>query len=339
MITMKPAENTIRKFMVAIAVISFVTFSLASISCAAGNLMRGQISITPEQKTFLSPEEAVLAFVAALTKNDDKELVEIFGSGGKQLVISGDPVDDQEQRSRFLRLYQERNSLIAQGTDRIILVGKEDYPFPVPLVKKADSWRFDSTKGREEILCRRIGANELHTIQTMLAIVDAQREYAMKDRDNDGLLAYADKFESDAGTHNGLYWKTKQGEQPSPLGELVAKARAEGYRKGKSEKSSPYHGYVFRILKKQGSHADGGGYDYVVKGRMIGGFAVVAYPAKYRSSGVMTFIVNHDGVVYQKDLGPATAKIAHQISMFDPGSGWKKVEESATLQPAPETAK
>jgi hypothetical protein len=167
----------------------------------------------------------------------------------------------------------------------------------------------------------------------MLAIVDAQREYAMQDHDGDGLLAYAEKFASDPGKKNGLYWKTIEGEKPSPLGELVAKARAEGYSKGKKGKQSPYHGYVFRILTKQGSHAAGGKFDYIVKNRLIGGFAVVAYPATYGSSGVMTFIVNHEGVVYQKDLGLQTPKTAKSMKSFDPGPGWKKVEEGASSKP------
>jgi len=194
-------------------------------------------------------------------------------------------------------------------------------------VKKGDTWLFDAKKGKDEILNRRIGQNELSTIQTMLAIVDAQREYAMKDLDGDGILEYAEKFRSDANKKNGLYWETKEGEEPSPLGELVASARAEGYTKaGAKDNPSPFHGYYFRMLKKQGKHAAGGAFDYVVKGQQIGGFAVVAYPATYGNSGVMTFIVNHEGVVYQKDLGKNTAKTAKDMKTFDPDKTWKKVE-------------
>jgi hypothetical protein len=172
-----------------------------------------------------------------------------------------------------------------------------------------------------------VGENELSTIQTLLAVVDAQREYAMHDRDNDGFREYAEKFGSDPGKKNGLYWKTDPGEEPSPLGELVADARAEGYsRTGPQQGPIPFHGYYFRMLKKQGKHASGGAFDYMVKNKMIGGFAVVAYPAAYGSSGVMTFMVNHEGVVYQKDLGKDTAKAAKAMASFDPDKTWRKVE-------------
>jgi len=204
------------------------------------------------------------------------------------------------------------------------VIGKDDWPFPIPLVKKGDSWFFDTEKGREEVLNRRIGQNELSTIQTMLAIVDAQREYAVKDLDGDGVPEYARKFMSDPGKKNGLYWETKEGEELSPLGPAAAQAREEGYKKS-GNKPIPFHGYYYRILESQGKNAAGGAYDYVVKGKMIGGFAVVAYPAKYGNSGVMTFLVNHDGVVYQKDLGKITAKTANAMKKFDPDSTWKKV--------------
>ena len=209
----------------------------------------------------------------------------------------------------------------------VLVIGEKDWPFPIPLVKKADQWIFDTKAGKEEILNRRIGENELSTVQTLLAVVDAQREYAMNDRDNDGLLEYAEKFRSDPGKKNGLYWETKEGEQPSPLGELVADARAEGYtRAGTKQSPIPFHGYYFRMLKKQGKHAAGGAFDYVVKNNMIGGFAVVAYPAVYGSSGVMTFVVNYEGVVYEKDLGKNTVKTAKAMTSFDPDKTWKKVE-------------
>ena len=189
--------------------------------------------------------------------------------------------------------------------------------FPIPLVKKGEVWSFDTDKGREEILNRRIGENELSTIQTMLAIVDAEREYAMKDDDSDGVPEYAQKFLSDPGKKNGLYWETKEGEEPSPLGPAAAQAKKEGYKKS-GDKPIPFHGYYYRILKAQGKNAAGGAYDYVVKGKMIGGFAVVASPAKYGNSGVMTFLVNHDGVVYQKDLGKKTEQAARQHKEIRP---------------------
>jgi hypothetical protein len=205
-------------------------------------------------------------------------------------------------------------------------LGNEDWPFAVPIVKKEGLWYFDTKQGKEEILARRIGLNELSAIKACLAYVDAQREYALKDRDGDGLLEYAQKFRSDQGKKNGLYWEVKAGEGQSPLGPFFAAAQQKGYTGKAGGKPIPYHGYYYRILNGQGKSAPGGAYDYMAKGNMIGGFALVAYPAKYASSGVMTFIVNHDGVVYQKDLGKNTEKAAQAMKLFNPDSTWKKVE-------------
>jgi len=286
-----------------------------------------QADAAVKQKGFATPDEAVKAFAAAMESNDEKELLSIFGTAAKELISSGDPVSDKQRREMFISDYNRKNKLVQEGSRMVLNVGEKDWPFPVPLVKKGDQWFFDTKAGKEEILNRRIGENELSTVQTLLAIVDAQREYAMNDRDNDGLLEYAEKFGSDPGRKNGLYWKTNPGEEPSPLGELVADARAEGYgRTGLKQGPIPFHGYYFRILKKQGKHAAGGAFDYVVKNNMIGGFAVVAYPAVYGSSGVMTFVVNHEGVVYEKDLGKNTAKTAKAMNSFDPDQTWKKAE-------------
>jgi hypothetical protein len=280
-----------------------------------------------KQKGFASPEDAVKAFVAASRANDDKELIAILGSGAKDLLYSGDPVSDKERRKRLLEGYDKKNSLVKEGEKMVLVLGENDWPYPIPLVKQGGKWIFDTKAGKEEVLNRRIGQNELHTIQTMLAIVDAQREYATKDEDGDGLLEYAEKFHSDSGKKNGLYWETKAGEEPSPLGELVAQARAGGYQKmGNTHKPMPFQGYYFRMLRKQGKNAPGGAFDYVVRGNQIGGFAVVAYPAHYRNSGVMTFIVNHDGTVYQKDLGRKTAEKAMAMTQFDPDKTWNKAE-------------
>jgi hypothetical protein len=299
------------------ALVVFMTFALGGAN--AGPALT--------QKGFATPEEAVRAFAAAMRSNDQKELLAIFGPGAIELVSSGDPVSDQQRRERFIGDYDRRNRLAADGAKLVIVIGEKDWPFPVPLVKKGDQWVFDTQAGREEILNRRVGENELSTVQTLLAVVDAQREYAMKDRDNDGLREYARKFGSDPGQKNGLYWETQPGEAPSPLGELVADARAEGYRRsGAKQGPIPFHGYYFRILTQQGKHAPGGAFDYIVKNNMIGGFAVVAYPAAYGSSGVMTFMVNHDGVVYEKDLGQSTAKAAAGMTSFDPDPSWKKVD-------------
>ena len=281
-----------------------------------------------KQKGFASPEDAVKAFVAASKANDDKEIIAIVGSGAKDLLYSGDPVSDKERRKRLLEAYDKKNSLVKDGEKMVLVMGENDWPYPIPLVKQGEKWIFDTKAGKEEALNRRIGQNELHTIQAMLAIVDAQREYAAKDKDGDGLLEYAEKFHSDPGKKNGLYWETKAGEEPSPLGDEVAQARAGGYQKmGKTQKPMPFQGYYFRMLRKQGKNAPGGAYDYVVRGNQIGGFAVVAYPAQYRNSGVMTFLVNHDGTVYQKDLGKNTAAKAKAIMQFDPDKTWNKAEE------------
>jgi hypothetical protein len=282
-------------------------------------------------KRFGSPEEAVQAFVAALRAPDTKALLGILGSEGRTLVVSGDPVADQQSRETFLQAYDEGNKLVTSGTTATLQVGADDWPFPIPLVKQADHWRFDVREGREEILARRIGRNELNTIQTCLAYVDAQREYYATDHKGDGILEYARQFASTPGKRDGLYWPTSPGEQPSPLGDLVVRARAEGYRGGAAS-PIPFHGYLYRILKAQGPAAPGGDYDYVVRGHMIGGFGLVAFPAQYGVSGVMTFIVNHDGVVYQKDLGPGTRSTAFAMKKFNPDSTWTRAEmpEGAT---------
>jgi hypothetical protein len=306
--------STLYLFNIILAVMVIMTFAGTSFAAV-------------KQKTFVSAEEAVKALITAAKNNDDKEVSAIFGADAKDLIYSGDAVADKERREKFLKAYDEKNSLSPEGENMILVIGKNDWPFPIPLVKKGKSWFFDTQKGKEEILNRRIGENELSTIQACLAILDAQREYAIKDFDGDGLAEYAEKFRSDPGKKNGLYWETKEGEEPSPLGEVFAKARTEGYfQKGKKSNPEPYHGYYYHILQSQGKHAPGGAYDYIVKGNMIGGFAVVAWPAKYGNSGVMTFVVNHDGVVYQKNLGKDTGKVAKAMKKYDPDKTWKKVQ-------------
>ncbi|OPY90216.1 MAG: hypothetical protein A4E73_02602 [Syntrophaceae bacterium PtaU1.Bin231] len=289
-------------------------------------LMQGPaLAAKDKQKAFESPEAAVEALLQALRGDDEKALLSIFGTGGKSLISSGDAVDDRDRRGRFVRLYEERHRLEEAADGKLVLhVGNTDWPFPIPIVKTGEMWRFDTKQGREEILNRRIGENEHEAIKTCLAIVDAQREYAAADRDGDGLLEYARKFRSTPGKMDGLYWDVRPGEQPSPLGPLIAKARGEGYARG--EKPAPYNGYFFRILTAQGKNARGGAYSYLVKGKMVGGFAVVAYPATYGVSGVKTFIVNHEGVVYEKDLGPGTARMAKAMKLYNPDETWEKAQ-------------
>jgi hypothetical protein len=296
-------------------------------------LSQAAFAAAAQQKTFTSAEEAVKAAIAAARKNDDTELLAIFGAKAKELISSGDAIADKQRRERFLKAFDEKNRLVKEGENTVIVIGNNDWPFPIPLVKKGNNWLFDTEAGREEILNRRIGENELNTIQVLLAVVDAQREYAMKDRDGNGLLEYAQKFISDAGKKNGLYWEMKQGEDPIPIGPLVAEAMREGYKAPQpGGKPTPYYGYYYKLLTAQGKNAPGGAYEYLVKGKLIGGFAVVAYPATYENSGVVTFIVNHDGVVYEKDLGKNTEKTAQAMKLFDPDKAWKKAQEATAAK-------
>ena len=301
-------------------------WSLASLVFVAAVMLTCSLSFAAaaQQRTFSSAEEAVKAAIAAAKKGDDKELTAIFGPGSTALMHSGDAVADKQRRAEFLKAYDERNRLVTEGENTILVVGKNDWPLPIPLVKKGNGWIFDAAKGKEEVLNRRIGQNELNAIQVALAYVDAQREYAMKDRDRDGLLEYARSFRSESGKRNGLYWPVKSGEEESPLGPMAARAVKEGYRA--SDKPFPFHGYYYRILTAQGKDAAGGAYSYIVKGSMIGGFALVAYPADYGNSGVMTFIVNHEGKVFQKDLGKNTGTIAAAMKEYNPDKTWTSAQ-------------
>jgi hypothetical protein len=302
-------------------------FLITALAVFLGLSFAACTSSPPKENEFKSPADAVHALVKAVRDGGEKELLAVLGPEAKELIDSGDEVADREKKQSFLKAYDEENSIVPDGENFQLVIGKNDWPFPIPLVKKGDWWVFDTASGKEEILNRRIGKNELDTIQVLLAIVDAQREYAMEDRDGDSLLEYAQTFGSDPGKKNGLYWPTQEGEKPSPLGELVANARAEGYTSKDSQGNHvPYHGYYYRILTAQGKNAPGGAYDYIVNGKMIGGFAVIAFPAEYGNSGIMTFIVNHDGVVYQKDLGENTTELAEAITLFDPDETWVKAQ-------------
>ena len=277
-----------------------------------------------KQKSYASPEEAVKALIDAVKADNNQELLAIFGPEGKEMISSGDEVADKKAREKFLSDYEEKNKLEKETPDKVVLdTGSEDWPFPIPIVKKGETWVFDTKAGKDEILNRRIGRNELDTIAVMHAYVDAQREYVSKDRDGNGDIEFAQKIISTKGKHDGLYWKAKEGEEESPFGPLIAEATKGGY----TSKTSPYHGYYYKILKEQGKNAQGGQYVYVVNGKMILGFALLAYPASYGSSGIMTFLINQDDVVYQKDLGKNTAKIAESITRYNPDKTWTKVEE------------
>jgi hypothetical protein len=290
-------------------------------------LMLGAFSVAAafaapiKQRTFATTDEAVKALIEAVKSGDRAALVGVVGPEAENALLSGDAVADRATADRFISRFEKKNAIVPSGENRATLtIDTDDWPFAYPLVKTAGGWRFDTKAGNEELLARRIGENELNVMNVMLAIVDAQREYALLDRDGDGLPEYATKFASTPGKKDGLYWKTGPGEPLSPLGNLVSRATGEGYTKSVGPRA--YHGYYYRMLPGQGPEARGGAYNYTVKGKTIGGFAVIAYPAKYANSGVMSFMVNHDGVVYEKDLGPNSEGAARAITRFNP-AGWK----------------
>jgi Protein of unknown function (DUF2950) len=279
------------------------------------------------QELFNTPETAVDALVSAAKSQDREAVLRVLGPDGRAIVISGDSVADRNARERFLSAYDAKHAIELEGDGtRTLIAGNDDWPFPIPLVNKDGEWRFDTKAGLDEILRRRVGRNELSAIQVSLAYVQAQNEYAALDPGGLGPHAYAQRIVSRPGKKDGLYWPTADGEAPSPLGDLAARAAAEGYKTGGGP--IPYHGYYYRILTRQGASASGGAYDYVVKGKMIGGFALLAFPAQYGNSGIMTFMVNHDGTVFQKDLGPNTAARARNINSFAPDQTWTKVDAS-----------
>lgn len=303
-------------------------FAIAVI--ATSTLILGP-ALTPAhaaQKSFASPEEAVTALVAAATSGSRNELLSLFGPGSEKLFLSGDKVADKRNLDNFVAEFQKNHKIVNQSdTKAMLFVGKDEWPLLIPIVKKGTEWRFDTKAGEQDLLDLRIGRNELAAIQVVQAYVDAQREYYLADPNRDGVLEYASKFHSTTGKKDGLYWPAKDCEQESPMGPLVAQGRAKGYAIEKGKKA-PYYGYYYKILKAQGKDAQGGEYDYMANGHMIGGFALVAYPARYGVSGVQTFIVNHSGVVYEMDLGPDTDKIASKMTRFNPDSSAKKVDVS-----------
>ncbi|MBN8959417.1 MAG: DUF2950 domain-containing protein [Rhizobiales bacterium] len=302
------------------------------LGAAAAIVMTGLL-VVPEahaQQTFKSAESAADALVAAARASNRQQVIAVLGPGSAELASSGDPVQDEETRKEFVAAYDAKHSINREdGKPATLVIGQDDFPFPIPLVEKNGSWSFDTSAGREEILARRIGRNELAAIQIALAFYDAENEYADMMPKMDGLSVYAQRIVSQPGKKDGLYWPTAQGEPESPIGEAVADASQRGYRVGKGE---PYYGYRFKVLTRQGPAAPGGELDYVIDGKMVGGFGLVAWPAEYGNSGIATFMINHRGDVYQKDLGPDTHKIASRISRFNPDHTWKKVVETQEVR-------
>ena len=279
-----------------------------------------------KQKVFGSPEEAMKALVETVQADDRKGALAVLGTEGEDIIDSGDKVQDKDAQDRFVKAYQEKVDYVKEKEDRVsVIIGNDNWPFPIPIMKRGEGWVFDTKAGREEMLNRRIGRNELSTIQVCLGYVEAQREYASTDREQDGIVQYAQKVLSDPYRRNGLYWEAGEGELPSPLGPFIAQAARKGYTK-KGDKPIPYHGYYFKILTRQGPNAPGGAYSYVINGHMVAGFALVAWPTEYAVSGVMTFIVNQNGTVYQKDLGPKTEAIVKAMTLYNPDRTWKRAQ-------------
>jgi hypothetical protein len=290
-------------------------------------LMRVMAQEPETQESFTTPGSAVKALVKALETDDKTALLAVLGPDGKEVISSGDEVSDRKGEAWFVDSYKAQHALVASGPSREILtIGANAWPMPIPLVKSAGKWHFDSAAGKEEILYRRIGANELGAIAVSRGYVEAQKLYAAEGHDSQPAGIYASRLLSEPGKQNGLYWETKEGESTSPAGPFLAKASAGGYNLQSAQQ--PYHGYLYRILKAQGPAAPGGAKSYEVDGKLTGGFALVAFPAEYRNSGVMTFIVNQQGRVYQKDLGEQTAELANAMTEFNPDKSWTLVPAS-----------
>ncbi len=308
-----------------------VTILAAFLVCAALIAVWSMpIIAAPSQKLFSTPEDALKALTGAVKMHDNAALDQLFGPSAKDLR-SSDEVQAASEFDEFSKHVAEKASLVKETDSKVIIyLGNENWPFPIPLVKVNDQWLFDTAAGKEEILNRRIGEDELTAILVCHTYVKAQREYVLHDWDGDGILAYAQKLRSDPGRKNGLFWRHASGEAVSPLGELVAQARMEGYKKEKSlfkEQPVPFHGYYFKILTKQGAHGPGGKYDYIINGNMVAGFALVAFPSNWGKSGVMSFIVNQQGKVFQKNLGPDTLKIVEEMQSYDPDETWTPARE------------
>jgi hypothetical protein len=288
-----------------------------------GCLLTTSLAQQVGQTTFSSPEDASGALVAATRSNDEKAMLDILGPEGKKIVASGDDAEDAQSRANFVEKYGEMHRLVKEPDGTTVLyIGARNWPTPIPLMDKGGLWYFNTEAGKQEILYRRIGRNELSAIRVCQELVAAQKEFRSTHSDQ-----YAREIFSEPGQHNGLYWKAADGEPQSPIGPLVAAAVAEGYTKTQDGAPTPYRGYYYRIVTRQGKNSPGGSKSYMVNGKLTGGFAFVAYPAKYRSSGVKTFIVGLDGVVYEKDLGPKTNVVAGTMKEYNPTSSWQEAED------------
>lgn len=298
-----------------IAVIIFLLLAAPLVSAAEEN----------RQKTYTEAEDAVAALLAALQKKDIHDLLDVFGSQYEEELVGGDEVASRENREIVAKAMQTRTDLVEDGKDRkILIIGSEDWPLPFPLIREKRGWRFDTAAGIEEIINRRIGRNELNAISTCHAYIDAQVEYASEDRDGDEVLEYAQVITSTEGKKDGLFWEAEEGEEMSPFGPFVADAK--GYLEGR-DPGDPFKGYYYKIITRQGANAPGGRYDYIINGNMIAGFGLIAFPADYGNSGVMTFMCNHTGKVYEKDLGPDGDLIAAGIDEYNPDDSWQLTED------------
>jgi hypothetical protein len=295
-----------------------VAAALLALGCS-----KHETAQTAAALTFDTPDAAVNELMTALEKHDKGAVLRILGPGTENLVDSGDPVTDGAARDAFMEKFRAHHELVAGGpNDAILQVGEDNWPLPIPLVRDNGRWRFDGAAGADELIFRRIGRNELRTIDVMRGYVEAQEEYASAGRDGAPAGIYAQRLRSSPGKHDGLYWEAADGESPSPAGPFLAAAAEEGYAAGSGTERAPYHGYIYRVLRSQGPSANGGARDYLVDGKLAGGFALLAYPDAYDRSGIMTFMVNQDGVVWQRDLGENTATEAAAIQSFDPDQNW-----------------
>lgn len=318
------ADDDGRNIMLRVFFTTLVIFFIAGSVPTATFADQGQAS----QTVFKSPEEAMKALVDAVQADDKQKMLNILGSEGKDAISSGDEVADMNNRAKFVKSYQDKVNFVKEADRVSIIIGKDDYPMAIPLVKKGEGWVFNTKEGLQELLRRRIGRNELSSINSCYSYMRAQREYGSVDRTMEGIMQYAQKFCSTPGKRDGLYWEVTEGEQPSPLGASYAAAAGEGYKSGEVCFFSPvpYHGYIYKILTGQGASAPGGAYNYVINGRMVGGFALVVWPAQYGVSGVMTFIVNQNGIVFEKNLGPGTDKIARAMTEYNPDATWSRAQ-------------